>query len=83
MILVITASASPGLVPALRALRMQSLTPILVLLASGSFGAPEDNSLHAVEAGRAGIPVRLVRCKDSLEVALSRPATAAALRPAA
>jgi uncharacterized protein (DUF58 family) len=83
MVLVITASTSPGLVPALRALRMQSLTPILVLLASGSFGAPVDNALHAVDAGRAGIPVRLVRCGDSLEVALSRPATPAALRPAA
>jgi uncharacterized protein (DUF58 family) len=83
MILVITASTSPGLVPALRALRMQSLTPVLVLLASGSFGAPADNALHALDAGRAGIPVRLVRCGDSLEIALSRPATPAALRPAA
>lgn len=83
MTLVITASTSPGLVPALRALRAQSRSPILVLLASRSFGAPEDNAAHAVEAARAGIPVRLVRCGDSLEVALSRPATAAALRPAA
>jgi hypothetical protein len=54
-----------------------------VLLASGSFGAPADNALHALEAGRAGIPVRLVRRGDSLEIALSRPATPAALRPAA
>jgi len=83
MTLVITASSSPRLVPALRALRAQSRSPILVLLASQSFGAPEDNAAHAVEAARAGIPVRLVRCGDSLEVALSRPATAAALRPAA
>ncbi len=83
MILVVTASTSSRLVPALRGLRMRSLTPVLVLMASVSFGAPEDNASHIQEAGRAGIPARLIRCGDSLEAALSRPATAAGLRPAA
>jgi uncharacterized protein (DUF58 family) len=83
MILVITASTRAGLVPALRALRAQSRSPVVVLLASKSFGAPEDNAVHAVDAGRLGIPVRLVRCGDSLDVALSRPANLAMLRPAA
>ncbi len=83
MILVVTASTSSRLVPALRGLRMRSLTPVLVLMASASFGAPEDNASHMQEAGRAGIPARLIRCGDSLEAALSRPATPAGLRPAA
>jgi uncharacterized protein (DUF58 family) len=83
MILVVTASVSPGLVPALRGLRMRSLAPVLVLLSSGSFGASEDNAVPALEAGRAGIPLRQVRCGDSLEASLSRPATPAALHPAA
>ena len=83
MILVVTASTSPKLVPALRGLRMRSLTPVLVLMASASFGALEDNASHMQEAGRAGIPTRLIRCGDSLETALSRPATPAGLRPAA
>jgi uncharacterized protein (DUF58 family) len=83
MVLVITASASPQLIPALHALRVQSLTPILVLLATGSFGDAEDNAPHAMEAGQAGIPVRLVRCGDALDVALSRSASPASLRSAA
>jgi hypothetical protein len=52
-------------------------------MSSGSFGAPEDNALQALEAGRAGIPVRLIRCGESLEAALTRPATPTGLRPAA
>jgi uncharacterized protein (DUF58 family) len=83
MILVISASASTGLVPALRALRSQSRSPVLVLLDPRSFGASEGNASLAVDAGRAGIPVRLVRCGDSLQLALSRPANAATLRSVA
>jgi uncharacterized protein (DUF58 family) len=83
MILVVSASTSPMLVPALRRLRMRSLTPVLVLMASGSFGAPDANDHLAQEAGRAGIPLRLIRCGESLEAALTRPATPAGLRPAA
>ncbi len=83
MILVVTASTSPKLVAALRGLRMRSLTPVVVLMASGSFGAPEDNAPQVLEAGRAGIPVRLVRCGESLESALTRPATPTGLRTAA
>jgi len=83
MILVVTASTSPRLVPALRGLRMRSLTPVLVLMASATFGAPQDNASQMQEARHAGIPARLIRCGDALESALSRPVTPAGLRPAA
>jgi uncharacterized protein (DUF58 family) len=83
MILVVTASTSSRLVPALRGLRMRSLTPVLVLMASATFGASQDNTSQMQEARHAGIPARLIRCGDSLEAALSRPVTPAGLRPAA
>lgn len=83
MVLVVTASPSPGLVPALRALRKRSLTPVLVLLAAASFGAPEDNTALAADAARAGIPTRIVGCGQALESALSTPAQVATLRTAA
>jgi len=83
MVLAVTASASPGLVPALRALRKRSLTPVLVLMSSASFGAPEDNAALAADAARAGIPTRIVGCGDALDAALSKPAQIAAQRPAA
>jgi hypothetical protein len=67
----------------LRALRKRSLTPVLVLLSSASFGALEDNAALAADAARAGIPTRIVGCGEALDVALSKPVQIASMRPAA
>jgi uncharacterized protein (DUF58 family) len=83
MVLVITPSAALGLSTALRRLRNRSLAPVLILLDAASFGAPSDNAALAIEAARAAIPTRVVRCGDALEAALSAPAHFAGLRPAA
>lgn len=83
MVLVITPSSSLELSAALRRLRNRSLAPVLILLDAATFGAISDSAGLAAEAARVGIPTRLVRCGDTLDSALSRPAHLAGLRPAA
>lgn len=70
-VIVITAALGAGVMMGLREMAYGARQPVLVLLDSESFGGPGGSDALTAAAGREGVPLRLLRCGDSLESALS------------
>lgn len=70
-VILITAALGTGVMMGLRELAYRARQPVLVLLDAESFGGPSGSEALASAAGREGVPLRLLRCGDSLEGALS------------
>jgi uncharacterized protein (DUF58 family) len=82
-VILITPSASPALVLAAGQLKRRGLPTALVVLDRESFGGTDGSAALAAAAQHAGMPVRIVRCGDSLSVALSSGVQPGALPTAA
>jgi uncharacterized protein (DUF58 family) len=74
-VIIITPSVQPQIAVIVDYLVQRGLRPILVLLDSESFGGLYGSDDLAFKIRSLGVPVRIVRNGDDLEVSLSEPAT--------
>jgi uncharacterized protein (DUF58 family) len=72
-VVVITASNGEDVLAAVRRLDYAGRRAVLVLMDAESFGGPVGTQAIASASQRAGIPVRVIRCGEPLDVALSEP----------
>jgi uncharacterized protein (DUF58 family) len=75
-VIMITADTTPRVTTSLRHLKRTGRAPILILLDALSFGGAPGSPAIATAARNLGVPVKLVRCGDSLGAALSSPTRA-------
>jgi uncharacterized protein (DUF58 family) len=70
-VVLITASTEPEIMIVAEFLLRRGLRPVVVLLDSTTFGGPAGSEALSTDIRAIGIPVRLVKCGDELELALS------------